>query len=154
MATKPIQVNVANALERIGNTNGTAAPDISAPKGSTNAEAEAFHKERNAIFEYMIAAQIKSYAEKREKAAKDKINVHFADTISSTIPTTNNTVTRGDMALQIEKRKGREMLDGALLMSALAKRGYDLSVCEAIIREATKTTNPALYLRPSIITKE
>lgn len=154
MATRTIQANVAIALDKIGKTNGTAAPEITAPEGSTNKEAEAFHNDRQAAFEYMIAAQIKSYAEKREDVAKEKLRVLFKDSISSTIPGANSTVIRGDMSLQMEKRKGREMLDGALLMSALAKRGYDLNVCEAIIKEATKTTNPALYLRPSIITKE
>ena len=154
MATRPIQQNVVLALDRIGKTNGTAAPEITAPRGMTNKDAADLITERDCIFEYMIADQIASYAEKRKKKAKDAIELIFSDPISNTVPSTSSAVNRGDMSLNIERRKGRDMLDGALLMSALAKRGFDLYTCEAIIRDATKTSKPALYLRSSIIAKE
>lgn len=154
MATKPIQANVATALSKIGKTNGTAPPEITAPKGMTNADATIWHDERAAIFELMIAGQMKSYCEKRDESAKNSIKNLFASQVMETLPSVNSTIQRGDMVLSIEKRKGRDMLDGALLMSALAKRGMDLDVCQQIIKEATKTTANAVYLRGSIITRE
>ncbi len=154
MATKPIQVNITTALGKIGATNGTAAPEIAAPKGMTNADSTIWHDERAAIFEVLVAGQMKSYCEKRDENAKGAIKNLFAQTVTETLPSTKNTVTRGDMALSIEKRKGRDMLDKALLMSALAKRGYDLTVCNDIIAESTKQTSAAVYISASIISKE
>lgn len=154
MATKPIQVNIATALTKIGSTNGTAIPEIAAPKGMSNADAIIFHDERAAIFEILVAGQVKSLAEKRDEKAKNHVKNLFASTITETLVSTTNTITRGDMALNVEKRKGRDMLDQALLMSALAKRGMDLDECQAIIKDSTKQTIPAVYLRASIITKE
>lgn len=154
MATKPIQVNIATALAKIGNTNGTAAPDIAAPKGMTNADSTIWHDERAAIFEVLVAGQMKSYCEKRDEAAKNAIKNLFASVVSETLVSTTSSVIRGDMALSVEKRKGRDMLDTSLLMSALAKRGLDLDVCQSIIKESTKQTSPAVYIRASIVSKE
>ena len=151
MATRPVQINVVTALDKIGKTNGTALSEAASPSSLSNAESEAWQTERNAIFEYMIAAQMSSYSEKRSDKAKDHVKMLFAETMSDVVPGSSNVITRGGMSLHVEKRKGRDILDSALLMSALAKHGLDLTQCESIIAASTKKSAPATYLKASIV---
>lgn len=149
----PIQVAIAKALSKIGTTNGTALNEMTCPPGMSNEEAEAWHDERQMLFNLMVVQQMEAYANKNVEAFKKHIAQRFPK-IAETRAGTSYGITRGNVSGTIEVRQGREMLDRALLVSALAKQGLDLPVVERILSEATKTTAPAKHFKVSIITDQ
>lgn len=149
----PIQVAIAKALSKIGATNGTALNEMTAPPGLTNEEADAWHDERQMWFNLMVMQQMEAYASKNVDAFKDQIIKRFPK-IKDTKAGTSYGVTRGNVSGTVEVRNGRAILDGALLVSALAKRGTDLAEVEKIVAESTKTSAPGKYFKVSIITDQ
>lgn len=146
----PIQLKIKQALDKIGSTNGTALNPVNAPPGITNEEADRWHDERQLMFKLLVAQQIEAYGSKEVETAKGKLYSTFPK-IKDTKAGTSYGVVRGNVSCNIEVRNGREMLDKAMLVSALAKRGIDLPEVEKIVAESTKITAPAKHFKPSII---
>lgn len=146
----PIQLKIKQALDKIGASNGTALNEATAPPGMSNEDATKWHDERKAVFNLLVAQQIESYAEKKVKAAKEKLLIMFPK-ILETKAGSSYGITRGDVSCNIEIRNGREMLDQASLVSAMAKEGYDLTLIEKLLAEGKKSTAPAKHYKLSII---
>lgn len=146
----PIQLKIKQALDKIGSTNGTALNIATAPPDLTNEESEKWHNERQMMFDLLVAQQIEAYGKKDVESAKNKMTAAFSK-ITDTKPGASYGVVRGNVSCNVEVRNGREMLDKAMLVSALAKRGIDLPEVEKIVAESTKITAPAKHFKPSII---
>lgn len=153
MSNALIQLKVVEALDKIGKTNGTKLPDIDPPAelAGQNSAIELWNNERKATFDLMIAQQINSYAERRVKKAKSKVDEHYAAEISNTKPGTSNTFIRGDVALNVEVRRASERLDTALLISAMIKHGVSVQDAEKIINEGTVKNKAPTYYRTSLV---
>lgn len=150
--SKAIQIKVVEALDKIGKSNGTALPVVDAPADlKTNEAISAFHDERAASFELLIAQQISSYADKRVEKAKDKIKEVFKPVIDAIKPGSSNTIVRGNTALNVEVRNPPARLDRALLVAAMAKRSIKMEDIEAILIEGSGSTKPPTYFKPSIV---
>lgn len=146
----PPQLAIKKALDNIGVKNGTALNEMSAPVGYSNEMAEKWHNERQAMYELLVAQQIAAAGEKRVKDAKEEMNKLFP--LLETIKVGASTgIVRGNVSMNVERRNAASRLDVALLTSALAKRGLDLSDVEAIISEASKASKPPTYYKPTII---
>jgi prephenate dehydratase len=150
--SKAIQIKVVEALDKIGKSNGTALPLADPPSDlKTNEEINAFHDERAASFELLIAQQISSYAEKRVDKAKDNVRKQFSEIIDAIKPGSSNTIVRGNTALNVEVRNPPARLDKALLTTAMAKRGINMTDIEAILSEGSASSKAPTYFKPSIV---
>src|SRR5712664_1783567 len=141
--SKTVQLNIVNALERIGRTNGTSLPEVQPPEDIN--DKDAWQKDREASFELLVSQQIASYAEKRVEKAKSGVRQTFNEEIAKISPGTSNTIVRGNMALNIEVRKPPSRLDKALLSSALLKRGMSTEEVDKIIEEGSASTKAPTY---------
>jgi hypothetical protein len=146
----PIQLKIKTALDKIGSSNGTALNEVTAPLGMTNEEATQWHNERNTVFALLVAQQIEAYGKKETEKHKEALTKYFPK-IAETKAGASYGIVRGNVSCNVEVRAGREMLDMALLTSAMAKEGFDLPVIERILTAGKKTTAPAKHFKPSII---
>lgn len=145
-----IQLSVVTALDKIGKTNGTKLPECEIPStATTNEQINLFQAEREAIHELAVAAQIQSYAETRNRKAKEAVNKMFPE-IASLKPGSTTAINRGNCTVMIERRLPSARLDSAMLVSALAKRGWTTEDIEKLISESSKETAPATYYKSSV----
>jgi len=128
-----IKSNIAKAFEKIGKTNGTACPP---------SEANTFPL----AYEYFVADQLASYAEKRKKAAKEACEQAGILEHSATPGNTEITFDSDGLVISAVTKNPSTTIDKTVLKNELVK-ALGIEKAEKILKAASKENKaPVSYV--------
>jgi predicted GNAT family acetyltransferase len=138
---------IHTAFQRIGTRNGHAFPEQSVDTSGTtsNSEVERIFYEERAAFEYMVAGELKSAAEKRHKEAERQVeDLGLLDEIDKVQPGQSATLYQGSIVnISVSVNNPTTRVDTTQLKNELRKRGVAQETIDNAVRAATMENRPA-----------
>lgn len=140
---------LSEAFEKLGNRNGHAFPSSDFHWEGDNEEVDEAYAREKRLWEYMIASNLSSWAEKRKKNAKSACekNADFGDLPP---PGNKGVVYTGSIVdVFAETKQPARRLDQTQLRNELLKAGVDGYTVEKCFQRAQTENKPATVITVS-----
>jgi hypothetical protein len=153
MAALTIIHKIHNAVSKIGTVNGTkiTEPEYGG-EGKSNADRANWFSEWAIMAEYMVAKAIKQRAEKREEAAKEKLEMAFGPAIAGIKIGDTNSIVRGNVTITFNRRNAPRRINRQSVINTLSSSDYNwkLDDINAFLNKIDLASpDGALWITPS-----
>jgi len=149
-----ILVAVAKAFDKIGRSNSTRFPEgnVRPIDAVTNEEIDAYFKKEQAAYEFAIAGELRSAANRRFDVAKVGLkDVGILDNLEAIAPGASGVLFSGSIAsVSAQVKRASDRVNVKQFCTELRKLGVNQEVIDKALSKATTSGTPAKVIRSDL----
>lgn len=152
MAALTIIHKIHNAVNKIGNVNGTKITEPEPTVKLSNEERVHWFAEWAIMAEYMVAKAISARAEGRLEVAKEKLITIFKSELDKLKIGETESVARGNVTITFNRRNGQRRINRQGVINTLSSSDYGWSldkINEFLAKIEHAPPEGSLYITPS-----